>query len=56
MGGLQTVWGVACLMLEGCCLSLGSNNEMRMCLKVHLGPRRPLTPPALHSRLACLHT
>jgi len=33
MGGLQTVWGVACLMLEGCCLSLGSNNEMRMCLK-----------------------
>jgi hypothetical protein len=34
MTDLQRVWAVTTLVLEGCCLSLGSNDELRMCLKV----------------------
>lgn len=30
------MWKVAALVLEGCCLSLGSNQELILCLKVRL--------------------
>lgn len=48
MADLQRVWGVTCLMLEGCCLSLGANNEMRMCLKV-AHPSTTITTATKHS-------